>query len=322
MAMTRKDRFRIKSRLVDALGTDDWNAQKINLLLGEFGIEHLDDNWHGPGITDVIAEISDSALVELCSVVLDIEVEEIEDVVESSADGGNWKPGYIKLFISHSAHHKAFVGQIANELAVVGIHGFVAHDSMTISKPWQRQIEQSLRSMDVFVALLHPEFKASAWCHQEVGWALGRRVPYFAIRMDDDPTGFIAIDQWESGHGLDAKATANLIYRHVAGIPELGSSIIDGLFTSLEETGDYMSAGSAAARIAELGTLSDDDFKRLDEIWWSNDQLYGGALPTREMAPFYRANGREWPPPKPAPAPAPAAATNPWSNPAPGEPPF
>lgn len=320
MAMTRKDRFRLKSQLVDVLNTDEWDFQKVNLLFGEFELDPLDDNWHGPSIVDTIAAIPDFVLIEMYSLVMDIDTNEVEDAVEASADVSTWKPGYIKLFISHSARHKKFVGEVANELAVVGIHGFVAHDSMTVSKPWQRQIEQSLRSMDVFVALLHPESKTSPWCHQEVGWALGRRVPHFAIRMGDDPAGFIAIDQWESGFELDAKAIANLIYRHVAGIPEFGSSIIDGLFTSLAEVGDYMSAGSAAARIAELGVLSEDDFKRLDGIWWSNDQLYGGALPTREMAPFYKSNGRDWPPPKPAPTPT--DATNPWGSPAIGEPPF
>lgn len=45
-----------------------------------------------------------------------------------------------------------------------------------------------------------------------------------------------------------------------------------------------------------LGTLSDADFERLDAIWWSNNQLYNGVLPTRAMKPFYEQSGRAWPP--------------------------
>jgi len=48
---------------------------------------------------------------------------------------------------------------------------------MAYRKPWQAQIEHALRSMQAFVAIVHPEFNSSAWCNQEVGWALGRRVP-------------------------------------------------------------------------------------------------------------------------------------------------
>jgi hypothetical protein len=35
------------------------------------------------------------------------------------------------------------VGKVADELAIVGIHGFVAHNTMTYSRPWQAQIEQA-----------------------------------------------------------------------------------------------------------------------------------------------------------------------------------
>ena len=119
MAMARKDRFRLKSQLVDALNADEWDFQKVNLLFGEFDLDPLDDNWHGPSIVDTIAAVPDSVLIEMYALVMDIDTDEVEDAVEASADASNWKPGYIKLFISHSARHKEFVGQVANELAVV-----------------------------------------------------------------------------------------------------------------------------------------------------------------------------------------------------------
>jgi len=81
-------------------------------------------------------------------------------------------------------------------------------------------------------------------------------------------------------------------------MPELGTTVIDGLLNALESAGNYMDAGATAERIAALGTLTDERFERLDRVWWSNGQLYGGLLPTRAMEPFYRMNGRGWPPPK------------------------
>jgi hypothetical protein len=312
MALSRTERFGLKSRLIDELTLDNgWDLNRKNLLLSEFGLETLDgDSWNDPGFEDLIAAITDSDLIEMYSIVTGVDQDEVKDVVEA-ADSGNWKPGYVRLFISHSARHKRFIGEVADELAVTGIHGFVAHDTMTYSKPWQAQIEQALKSMQAFVAVVHPEFQDSAWCHQEVGWALGRRVPKYVVRMGVDPVGFIGHEQWPAGHDQTPKQIAQIISRWASSIPELGETMTDGLFAALESAGNYMDAGATADRIASLGSLTKEQWGQLDDIWWRNDQLYTGALPTKVLKPFYAQHGRKWPPPKPAP---PARAKDPWAT--------
>lgn len=305
--MSHKDRFKLKNDLVDRLMENDWPPHRINLLFAEFGMEQLDaDSWHGASVGDILSNVPDQTLVEIYALVFDLPETEVVNVVESDQPG-NWKPGYVRLFISHSAKHKAFVSSVADELAIVGIHGFVAHDTMKVTRPWQDQIEQSLRTMDAFVAFLHPEFNESAWCHQETGWALGRRVPHFALRMDADPLGFLGHLQWANAASQSARDVAELIQAWVFDLPGVSTTINDALFHALEDAGNYMSAGSAAARIARLKALSNQDFERLNSIYWRNDQVHGGVLATRELRPFYEANGREWPPPEPAPAIAPSA---------------
>ena len=83
------------------------------------------------------------AVVQMYSIITGTELDEVENSVQSAVLG-NWKPGYVRLFMSHSARHKEFVGKVADELAVVGIHGLVAHDTMKYDTPWQAQIEQAL----------------------------------------------------------------------------------------------------------------------------------------------------------------------------------
>ncbi len=322
MPLSRTERFKLKSRLLDEMNDDNsgWDFSRKNLLLIEFGLETLDDNWHGPGLENIIATISDSDLVEMYSIVTGIDQAEVQDVVEA-ADSGNWKPDYVRLFISHSAQHKTFIGEVADELAVTGIHGFVAHDTMAYSKPWQAQIEQALKSMQAFVAVVHPEFLDSAWCHQEVGWALGRRVPKYVVRMGVDPAGFIAHEQWPAGHNLTAKEVAQVISTWASSIPELGETMTDGLFSALEVTGNYIDAGATASRIATLSDLTKEQWDRLNDIWWKNDQLHTGTLPAKALKPFYLKHGRDWPPSKPA---RPAPAADPWTTTATAsdEPPF
>jgi len=296
MALSHRDRFKLKSNVTDSLMSDQWSYQKADLLFSEFGLGHIDASDYSDSIVGALSFANDSVLVEMYGVVMGVDIEEVIDVVEASDGTGMWRSGMVRLFLSHSAIQKSFIADVANELAVVGIHGFVAHDAMEYSKPWQEQIEKALRSMEVFVAIVHPEFVDSAWCHEEVGWALGRRVPLYVVRMGNDPNGFTGRDQWPSGFGKSAKEIAALIHSWVATVPELGASIIDSLFKELAAAGDYWSAGAAAARVAALGSLSDEDFSRLNEIWWSNNQLYGGVLPSREMQPFYERNGRTWPP--------------------------
>lgn len=268
------------------------------MLLGEFGFEQIDgSSYDSPMFEEVISNISDSDLLEMYPLVTGEEPENFRDMAVTD-DPGNWKPGYVRLFISHSERHKDFVGEIADELAVVGIHGFVAPHVMAYSKPWQDQIEQALWSMQAFVAIVHSDFLTSAWCHQEVGWALGRRVHRYAVRLDADPSGFIARTQWPSMPGATAKDIARAISEWVSSLPDLGESMTDGLFASLESSNDYVSAGAAAQRITALGSLTDTQWGRLDRIFWVNDQIRGGVLPTKALKPFYLEHGRSWPPPR------------------------
>lgn len=309
MPLSRTERFHVMSQVIDGLEADTWTFDKTNLLFATFGIETMEQGWNGPSIAELISAASDGALIELASVVLGVEPADIASDVTAFSDSSSWKQGYVRLFISHSSEHAAFVTEVADELGILGIHGFVAHETMVWSKPWQAQIEQALGSMHAFVVLVHPEVNTSFWCQEEIGWALGRRVPRFAVRMGANPVGFLGADQWPNGVDKSAKEIAAMIAESLVGSADLGELMLGGLFTGLAEAGNYFDAEASAKRIAALGTLSDEKFAELDKIWWSNNQLHGGFLPTKVMEPFYAANGRPWPPSKPTtPAPAPAPA--------------
>jgi hypothetical protein len=158
--------------------------------------------------------------------------------------------------------------------------------------------------MQAFVAVIHPEFLPSAWCQQEVGWALGRGVPKYVVRSPADPAGFIGRTQWPQGHGLTPKQVAGVILEWVSRIPEFRDQIVEGLLAALRSAGNYMDAGATASRIATIDTLTPDQWTVLAEIFHINDQVGGGVLAHRALAPFYAQHGQAWPPPAPA-APSP-----------------
>lgn len=295
--MTHAERFKVKAAIDDSVRI--WELERQNLLLEEFGIEPFDPSWNGSSFGNALKDADDAQLVEMYGVVFGIDPDDVVDTVATTYTDGNWKPGFLRLFISHSAQHKSFASEVASHLGVVGIHGFVAHDTMEPTRSWQSQIEIHLRSMQAFVLLAHSEVNDSAWCHQEVGWALGRRTPHYVIRVGCDPSGFIGRDQWNACAPGEAKTAANLIIDWVASLDGLGGPMFDRLLAALRDAGNYVDAGAAAEKIAALGALTSDQFDRLDAVWRENDQLHGGVLPTRAIQPLYRANSRPFPPPAP-----------------------
>ncbi|WP_139283309.1 hypothetical protein [Raineyella antarctica] len=100
MAMSHAERFRLKSQLVDQLSTADWTWQKTNLLLGEFNIDLLGDDQYGPDLNDVLAKVGDPILVELYSVVFEIEESEVTEAIESADTASNWRPGFTRVFLA------------------------------------------------------------------------------------------------------------------------------------------------------------------------------------------------------------------------------
>lgn len=295
MPLSRADRFRMKSEIATRIDVGGgWSWPQIELLLGEFGLE-MGEGSREQAVGVALAQVEDAALIELYSIVMEVPLDDVTDELEGDPHG-NWKPGYLRLFLSHSAVHKAWVSDVSNQLAVVGIHGFVAHDAMTVSRSWSQQIQQALRTMDALVLLNHPEVPTSAWCQTEVGWALGRRAPVFVVRLGADPVGPIADLQWPSHAGDTVERVAEIVGQWVYGLPGVGDRIADGLIARLGEAMNFNDAGAAASRIAALPNLSDELWQRLAAVFWSNDQAYGSVLVRNALAPFYAQQGRVFPP--------------------------
>jgi hypothetical protein len=215
--------------------------------------------------------------------------------VTTPAHGSPWPDDLVRVFLSHSALHKQFAGEVAQHLREVGVYGFVAHDTMTISLPWQEQIEEALRTAEALVALIHPEFNNSAWCQQEIGWALGRGIPVFCIRIGHDPQGFPGRTQWPSAYDQKANDVARTINGWLNAQPSLSDRITGGLIKALEEAGNYYDAETAAKALDAIGTLTTDQWEAVDQIVRTNDQVGRSVLALRVLKPFYARVGRDIP---------------------------
>ena len=94
-----------------------------------------------------------------------------------------WGDGALRVFISHTAANKQTAKLIKLQLNNRGIASFVAHEVIEPMKEWETEIEKALLSMDLLLALLTEDFAESKWTDQEVGIAIGQKVPVIPVRM-------------------------------------------------------------------------------------------------------------------------------------------
>ncbi len=112
-------------------------------------------------------------------------------VVPPDATKRIWGDDGFRVFLSHKSEVKKEAAALKDELRLFGISCFVAHEDIHPTKEWQDEIENALASMDGFVALMTEGFHDSNWTDQEVGYAVARGVPIIAVRLGQDPYGFI-----------------------------------------------------------------------------------------------------------------------------------
>jgi hypothetical protein len=80
---------------------------------------------------------------------------------------------------------------MASAFERIGVHGFVAHDTIEPTREWQDVIETALLTCDAMCAMLTPDFRESNWCDQEVGIVVAQRKLVLPLQMGLDPYGFI-----------------------------------------------------------------------------------------------------------------------------------
>ncbi|MBX3545580.1 toll/interleukin-1 receptor domain-containing protein [Chelatococcus sp.] len=123
-----------------------------------------------------------------------------------------WKSNLLRLFVSHRDAHKADVNELALELEEYGITSFVAHETISPTKEWRREIISGLTTMEAMLVFLTDDFEQSSFTNQEVGFALAKNVPIVSLKLGSKaPPGFISDKQAARGRIGAQKHNAGLI---------------------------------------------------------------------------------------------------------------
>ena len=175
MALSRSQRIALIKEISTRLSQENWPL--IDLTLREFELPTKDE-WGGNAdayVMSMVHKAADAVLLELaqhCGFVIE------EGIRPPGIDPPFWHGGMLRLFVSHLALHRDEAAQIQSAFLRCGVSCFVAHNDIEPSEEWLAQIETALATCDSLLALLHPKFHESQWTDQEVGFAMGRGVPF------------------------------------------------------------------------------------------------------------------------------------------------
>lgn len=299
--LSRSERFAVLSQISEYVrgNPHDWPTERQNLLLSTYGLPTLgNDPWGHQTLAESAVVLDNDTLVDFWATLTGRDQYETTSTGTRAGDGAqaNWKPGMVRVFLSHASEHKALMGDVAEHLSRVGIHGFVAHDSLTVDATWSVQIEDSLASMQAFVAVVHPEFTGKEWCQQEVGWAFGRGVPRLLLRMGADIGGPAGTKQWPSAVKETAAQLSQRIGNFVASDPVLCEPLVDACIEALKDVVTYDSAGRLARQIAASVKHTDSQLDEIESIAFANNQVGGSRSATAAFAPVFETYGRVWMP--------------------------
>jgi len=181
-----------------------------------------------------------------------------------------WKPGMLRLFLSHISAEKAGVSKLKAELLKWGVDSFVAHEDIEPNKLWQTEIELALNSMHALAALLTPGFHESKWTDQEVGLALGKETSVIAIRLGLDPYGFIGKQQGLSGKLDMPESLASNIVDLLLKQGTTADTMREALIAGLEKARSFNASIAISKKLEGLKYISADQLRRMEAACESN----------------------------------------------------
>lgn len=272
MPLSASKRITLLTEISARLQMEEWPL--IDLTLSQFGLPTTAE-WQGGSKSAYVIEMSKSAndnlLIELAQHVGYL----FEEIPKPGIDPPFWRKRMFCLFISHLSSEKVFAAELQEALLAYGISGFVAHNDIEPTLEWQTQIETALATADALVALLHPAFHASNWTDQEIGFAMGRGLPVFAVRFGQDPYGFIGRFQGFVGGGKTPEALARELFDSYRKNKQSQKRMGEVLLNLFEDSSSFIAAKARIGYLEQLEVWDSSFVPRLEAAAEANSQISG-----------------------------------------------
>ena len=277
MALNPSDRIKIITEASRRLAGEEWPL--IDLTLSQFGLPTT-DTWSGEKdayVIEMASKATDDVLITLAHHI-GFEV----STPEPGIDPPFWKDNNVRIFLSHLSANREFAAELQEAMDEYGLTAFVAHNDIEPTTEWQNEIETALSTCEVLVALLHHGFKESNWTDQEVGFAMGRGLPIYSVRYDQDPYGFIGRFQAFNGNGKNADVLAKEIFDVLRQHKQTQRRMAEILVSRFESSYSFQNAKSNIGLLEELETWNRSYSERIEKAIDNNSQIEGSwGVPER-----------------------------------------
>lgn len=277
MPLSPSDRIKIIAEVASRLDGEGWPL--IDLTLRQFK-QPTTNQWGGSEhdyVIEMLGEADDDALAGLAHHV-GFEIDNPTPGIEPPF----WKDGHVRLFMSHLAKHREYAGTLKASLEEFGFTSFVAHTDIHPTKEWQDEILTALSTAEVLIALLHEGFDESAWTDQEVGFAMGRGIPTFAIRFKHDPYGFIGRFQAFNGSSKSCNDLAKEIFEALRVHKAMQRRMSEVIVTRFENSYNFAAAKANVALLEDIEHWTNGYSDRIRKAAEENSQVSGSwGVPER-----------------------------------------
>ena len=282
MALSKSARVKLIQKITVHLEKEEWPI--IDLTLKQFGFP-VTDIWEGTTkayLVEMLTQGNESDLTELAE---HIDSDAPGESIVPLADVDYWETGKLRTFISHLSGNKKQASDLQDQLSSFGLTGFVAHKDIHPTSEWQTEIEAALATCELMVALVYPGFKESEWCDQEIGYALGKGVPVFTIRVGADPTGFVSRFQAFNGKGKTAAKVAVEIFDAAIAHKQMQVRMAEILLAMFESSGSFAAARDHIGYLERLTHWKPSYSKRIRKALKENYEIeHSFTVPDRVAA--------------------------------------
>ena len=207
----------------------------------------------------------------------------------TTIDDSMWGEGF-RVFISHSADHKAEASELKDQLERLGMSAFVAHEDIEPNREWLLVIENALLTMDAFVALITEDYTDKVWTNQEVGFAYclnkTKNIPFVSIRAGDVPIGFFGPKQ---ALKVQNREYANRLCSCWADNPKM----IDSFVQALEKSPRWIQTQRLLSAMECINAMNDAQIDRIVEAAKTSQELYDCIYANKNLGNYISSSTRK-----------------------------
>jgi hypothetical protein len=241
------------------------------MILEAYGVEVYEGKFESifEFITYNVKDQADETLLNLENYLLSSEIKENKENRSRI-----WDRNELRVFFSHLSSQKVLVSAVSNLLEGIGINAFVAHESIAPTQDWLNEIRFALSTCDGMVAFMHPGFRDSDWCDNEIGWGLGRDIPILPLSFGTKPYGFLSHKQHQFLTSTEPQVIFHEIKSWIRGTLQFEDKYEGSLVKALCGSQNFINTLACVRAIDELESLSHENYEEIVKAAKMNDQIF------------------------------------------------